>query len=143
MPDLEEVVEPRPWATATDDRYCSRGASLSGRHGNENRAEEGRPSFPRITNHTLRRTYISLLFAAGAEPPYVMGQVGHDDANTTLNIYAQVLRRHDRTHVGEAFDRLMTDAVPAPGGAQMPSSNHERGASGGPSRSVRRGLPRA
>ena len=88
---------------------------------NETRAEEGSPPFPRITNHTFRRTYISLLFAVGADPPYVMSQVGHEDAKTTLNIYAQVLRRRDRTHVGEAFDRLMTDALPSSRGARITS----------------------
>ena len=67
----------------------------------------------RITPHTLRRTYITLMLEAGAPVPYVQGQVGHEDATTTLNIYAQVLKRQDRRRHGRAFDALMAGAVPS------------------------------
>ncbi len=109
---------------------------------NEIRADEGSPPFPRITNHTFRRTYISLLFAVGADPPYVMSQVGHEDAKTTLNIYAQVLRGRDRTHVGEAFDRLMADALPSSAGAEISPSNRPQGAMNRPNGPARRVVPR-
>ena len=67
------------------------------RRANERRARRGLPPLPaRVTAHTLRRTYISMMFAAGAELPYVMAQVGHDDSKVTLEIYAQVLKRRDR-----------------------------------------------
>lgn len=46
-----------------------------------------------ITPHSLRRTFISLLLATGAEVPYVMRQVGHSDPKVTLSIYAQVMYR--------------------------------------------------
>ncbi len=46
-----------------------------------------------ITPHSLRRTFISLLLATGAEVPYVMRQVGHADPKVTLSIYAQVMYR--------------------------------------------------
>jgi integrase len=36
------------------------------------------------TPHTLRRTYISLLLAAGCDPAYVQHQVGHTDPSLTL-----------------------------------------------------------
>jgi hypothetical protein len=42
-----------------------------------------------------------------------MSQVGHEDAKTTLNIYAQVLRTRDRSGASSAFDRLVADAVPS------------------------------
>lgn len=42
-----------------------------------------------------------------------MSQVGHEDAKTTLNIYAQVLRRRDRSKVSSAFDKLVADAIPS------------------------------
>lgn len=80
---------------------------------NDIRRSQGSPPLPNITNHAFRRTYISLLFAAGADPPYVMSQVGHEDAKTTLNIYAQVLRRRDRSKVSSAFDKLVADAIPS------------------------------
>jgi hypothetical protein len=50
--------------------------------------------------------YISMMFAAGADLPYVMAQVGHDDSKVTLEIYAQALKRRDRQQVGRAFDEL-------------------------------------
>jgi hypothetical protein len=45
--------------------------------------------------------------------PYVQAQVGHEDATTTLKIYAQVLKRRDRTSHGQAFDALMANAFPS------------------------------
>jgi hypothetical protein len=48
-----------------------------------------------LTPHSLRRTFISLLLAAGEDPPYVMRQVGHGDPKVTLGIYAQVMLRKD------------------------------------------------
>jgi hypothetical protein len=61
----------------------------------------------RVTAHTLRRTYISMMFAAGAEIPYVMAQVGYEDSTVTLEIYARVLKRRDRDDIGRAFDYLL------------------------------------
>ena len=53
------------------------------------------------------------MLEAGAPVPYVQAQVGHEDPTTTLEIYAQVLKRRDRRRHGEAFDALMADAVPS------------------------------
>jgi integrase len=65
---------------------------------------------PHITPHTLRRTYISvLLLASGGDVEYVMSQVGHADAETTMRIYSQLLKRSKRGH-GRAFDSLVADA---------------------------------
>jgi hypothetical protein len=73
------------------------------------RQADGHPPLGRVTPHTLRRTFISLLLANGAELSYVMSQVGHTDEGTTLRIYAKVLRR-DRRHVGEAVDEMVARA---------------------------------
>jgi integrase len=78
----------------------------------ENRERAGLPPLGRVTPHTLRYTFISLLLANGAELPYVMAQVGHADESTTLRIYAKVLRR-DRRHVGKAVDEMVGEAFPA------------------------------
>ena len=48
-----------------------------------------------------------MMFAAGAEIPYVMAQVGHDDSKVTLEIYARVLKRRDRDEIGKAVDHLL------------------------------------
>ena len=84
------------------------------RAANALRAERREPPLPgSITAHTFRRTFITLMLEAGAPVPYVQGQVGHEDPTTTLEIYAQVLKRRDRRRHGEAFDALMADAIPS------------------------------
>lgn len=92
---LEPVFPTRTGARRDRHNLLQRVVKPAVKRVNEKRAERRRGPLPPITNHTFRRTYISLLFAAGAEPPYVMSQVGHEDAKTTLNIYAQVVRHRD------------------------------------------------
>jgi integrase len=60
-----------------------------------------------VTPHSLRRTFISLLFSLPQPPsvPYVMAQVGHTDPKVTLGIYAQVIASKD-DH-GPALDGLI------------------------------------
>jgi integrase len=92
----------------TKDNINARVLRPAVRRANERRAARGLPPLPkRVTAHTLRRTYISMMFAAGAEIPYVMAQVGHDDSKVTLEIYARVLKRRDRDDIGRAFDHLL------------------------------------
>jgi integrase len=68
--------------------------SRSVERASENLTARGRNPLPEgITPHSLRRTFISLLLATGAEVPYVMRQVGHSDPKVTLSIYAQVMYR--------------------------------------------------
>jgi integrase len=75
---------------------------------NRERASAGLPALPmRVTPHTLRRTYITLLLEAKAPLPYVMEQVGHLDEKTVLTIYSRVLQRQSRDAVGEALDSLL------------------------------------
>jgi integrase len=58
----------------------------------ELRAKRGLPPLPPgVTVHTLRRTYVSLMLAAGADLRWVRGQVGHEDAKMTLEVYTQIL----------------------------------------------------
>ncbi len=49
----------------------------------------------RLTPHSLRRTFASLLFALGEAPPYVMAQMGHTTPSLTLSIYARQMNRRD------------------------------------------------
>jgi integrase len=53
----------------------------------------GLPPLGHITPHALRRTNTSLLAAAGADPAWIMEQVGHTDPKLTLRIYTQVMKR--------------------------------------------------
>lgn len=73
---------------------------------NERRAGEGRQLLPdRVTPHALRRTFASLALAAGRDPRWVMGQMGHTDARLTLSVYAQVVQRREADE--ELIWRLM------------------------------------
>lgn len=64
-----------------------------------------------MTPHSLRRTFISLLLASGADVPYVMAQAGHADPKMTLGIYAKVIAT--KTDHGAALDGLVgQSAIP-------------------------------
>jgi integrase len=77
---------------------------------NTRREIAGLNPLPRVTPHTLRRTYISImLLASSGDIEYVMAQVGHADAETTMRIYSQLLKRAKRDH-GVAFDTLVNEA---------------------------------
>jgi len=99
---------------------------------NGRREAGGLNPLPHVTPHTLRRTYISiLLLASRGDVEYVMDQVGHADAETTMRIYSQLLKRAKREH-GKAFDALVADARQTVLGTR-------EGVSGGPSLSGHRG----
>ena len=71
------------------------------------------------TPHTLRRTYISIaLLANGFDVKWVMSQVGHADSKMTLDVYAQLEQRADRTH-GTSFDALIQRAEDARSDAEL------------------------
>ena len=68
-------------------------------------SEHGREPIVSATPHSLRRTFISLLLATGADVPYVMAQAGHTDPKMTLGVYAQVIA--SKTDHGAALDGLV------------------------------------
>jgi hypothetical protein len=71
---------------------------------------KGLPPLPSTTPHTLRRTYISIaLLANNFDVKWVMGQVGHANSKMTLDVYAQLEQRADRSH-GTSFDGLIRRA---------------------------------
>jgi integrase len=73
-------------------------------------AIQGFPPLPRVTPHSLRRTYISIaLIANNFDVKWVMGQVGHADSKMTMDVYAQLEQRVERSH-GTNFDRLLREA---------------------------------
>jgi integrase len=65
------------------------------------------PEIVGCTPHTLRRTYISLLLAAGCDSAYVQQQVGHTDPTLTLRIYQQLLKRKRREEYRERVNELL------------------------------------
>lgn len=53
-------------------------------------------TFPeKITPHSLRRTFATVLFALGEPHPDVMAEMGHVDASLTLSVYAQAMALSD------------------------------------------------
>ena len=62
---------------------------------NETLAKTDTELMPRLTPHSLRRTFASLLYALGETPPYVMAQMGHTSPNLALAIYARQMNRRD------------------------------------------------
>ena len=99
------------------------------RRADELRAARGLPALPPgVSVHTLRRTYVSLMLAAGADLRWVQRQVGHENAKMTLDVYTQVLQRKDRDLYTEAFDRLMADAIPSASAVKIPPNPAREGA---------------
>lgn len=48
-----------------------------------------------LTPHSLRRTFASVPYALGEDPPTVMAEMGHRTPALALAIYAQAMRRDD------------------------------------------------
>jgi integrase len=130
-PDLREELaahKASAGATAPDDlafptrvgtprnRNNVRTRVLAGaiKRANAKRAEEGRPPLVGVTNHSLRRTFVSLLYEAGASPAYVMAQMGHTSSALALEVYARKMERSRDT--GQRLDALLRGADWAPMG---------------------------
>jgi integrase len=61
---------------------------------NKRLADAGLEPMPdHLTHHDLRRTFASLLYALGADPPTVMEEMGHSSPQLALAIYAKAMRR--------------------------------------------------
>lgn len=72
--------------------------------------ESSLPPLPRVTPHSPRRTYVSImLLATNFDIPFVQSQVGHASAKMTLDVYNQLLDRSKRDD-GTAFDALIASA---------------------------------
>jgi len=55
---------------------------------------DGLPPLPgKLTPHSLRRTFCSLLYALGEDPGTVMDEMGHTDPALALRVYRQAMRR--------------------------------------------------
>jgi integrase len=98
-------------AAADGDRQArrwlfDRGLAEKLPHGRPLREAQSEPIGAGVTPHSLRRTFISLLLASGADVPYVMAQAGHADPKMTLSVYAQVIA--SKTDHGAALDGLVS-----------------------------------
>jgi integrase len=62
---------------------------------NEQMAKEGLEPLPRLTPHSLRRTFASLLFANNTPLPDATQMMGHRTASLTLEVYARPMNDDD------------------------------------------------
>jgi integrase len=88
------------FATSTGQRFGSenfrnRVLAAAVKRANETLSERDEAPLPRLTLHSLRRTFASLLYALGEPPTVVMAEMGHTTPALALNrnLYAQVMRR--------------------------------------------------
>jgi len=85
------------------DRVLQRSAELA----NDRRAEQGLPSLPKITPHSLRRTWAMLAAQAGRDPHWISDQIGHTSAAFTLQVYQQTRNRRLTDQERQAIWELM------------------------------------
>ena len=85
---------------------------------------------PRVSPHSLRRTFASLRYALGDDPIYVAEQGGWSDPAFPMRIYAKAVRRRERLSgtQREAFDAALVWAhigakAPSEGSADSPTGN--------------------
>jgi len=64
-----------------------------------------RSGLPKVTLHSLRHTYASLMIAEGAPLVVVSRQLGHAQASTTANIYAHVIKSAE-AKAAQTFDKF-------------------------------------
>jgi integrase len=88
------------------DRSNSRGRlGTILKRANAKRAERDLPPIAHVTNHTLRRTFASLMYEADAQPTDVMAAMGHKSAKLALEVYARKMARDRDT--GKRMDALV------------------------------------
>jgi integrase len=75
---------------------------------NKQRAKTQLPPMVGVTNHSLRRSFASLLYEAGASPAYVMAQMAHRSSALALEVYSKVMER--KRDIGERLDALLRGA---------------------------------
>jgi len=104
---------------ASPENFRTRVLATAMKRANTNLAEAKSPPLPeKLTPHSLRRTFCSLLYALGEDPGTVMDEMGHTDPALALRVYRQAMRRgHDekallRSLVEGAESSLDADRLP-------------------------------
>jgi integrase len=76
------------------DNLRSRVIGASVERASKNLRGHGLPPLPdKITPHSLRRTFASILYAIGEDPGVVMDEMGHTDPALALRVFRQSMRR--------------------------------------------------
>lgn len=85
-----------------------------------------RSGLPKVTVHSLRHTYATLMIADGAPLVVVSKQLGHAQTSTTANIYAHAIASAQAKAM-ETFDRF-TDLVSGPPEMEDPAKETKKAA---------------
>ncbi|MEO5577277.1 MAG: tyrosine-type recombinase/integrase [Gaiellaceae bacterium] len=105
----DDLVFPTRRGTARDrNNVRNRVLANAIKRANATRAKAGLPAIEGVTNHTLRRTFASLLYEAGASPAHVMAAMGHTSSSLALEVYARKMERNRDT--GARMDALLRGA---------------------------------
>jgi integrase len=81
-------------STATAGGTVSGATHAAVTRASENLSADDLPPLPeRLTPHSLRRTFCSLLYALGEDPGVVMDEMGHTNPALALRVYRQAMRR--------------------------------------------------
>jgi integrase len=89
------------------DRFRDRVLGRSVRLANERRAELGLSPLPKVTPHSLRRTWAMFAAQAGRDPHWISDQIGHTSAAFTLQVYQQTRNRRLTDEERQAIWELM------------------------------------
>jgi len=89
------------------NRFRDRVLARSVKHANKKRAEKGLAPLPKITPHSLRRTWAMLAAQAGRDPHWIADQIGHTSAAFTLQVYQQTRNRRVTDKERQAIWELM------------------------------------
>jgi integrase len=95
---------------------------------NEKLVSDGHEPIAHVTPHTLRRTFAWLLLASGADVPYAVAQLGHENPQMTLGVYAKVIA--SKTDHGAVLDGLLGTFELAPPGVRPDGGREGASASG-------------
>ena len=91
------VFATRTGAHPSGDNIRSRVLNAAVTAANKDLAARDLPPLPeKLTPHSLRRTFASLLYALGESPPVVMDEMGHTDAGLALRVYAKAMRHGEK-----------------------------------------------
>jgi integrase len=111
------VFPTRTGARLGPDNFRNRVLAPAVKLANERLAARDLPPLPdKVTPHSLRRTFASLLYALGEPPTVVMAEMGHTDSALALNFYARVMRRgeDEQTALRALVEATNTIAVSGP-----------------------------
>jgi integrase len=89
------------------NRFRTGMLNRSTQRANETRAAQGLASLPKITPHSLRRTWAMLAAQAGRDPHWISDQIGHTSAAFTLQVYQQTRHRRLTEEERQAIWELM------------------------------------